>query len=215
MTYQVYDVNGYVGDAATIYGWSLFCKAAVRSRLPELINLAKHGYTENIRKLRHALGRMDLHVKLTGDQEAIRAALLKAAKKARLIFIISDGIVSDPDSDIVHLTARRRSFRCDIETWQDLLEIGKRHGWVPIGTGAPRGRSRRLIWDKNYLSTAGQIFYARDAEKLADALQIFLGKTRSGHALRVKKEASFGTRAGQRLLREFIAFCRRGSFRIK
>src|SRR6266496_4179586 len=77
----------------------------------------------------------------------------------------------------MHLTSGRRCFH-----WNNtaVLEIGKRHGWIRIGTGPHEG-TKRDDWSGIYDSNDGRLFYARDAARLADALEVFLA-TGTGEA---------------------------------
>src|SRR4051812_47968129 len=55
--------------------------------------------------------------------------------------------------------------------WADILELGQTCGWVPTGTGPPRGERKANWGDGSYFGNDGQLFYARDARALADALE--------------------------------------------
>jgi hypothetical protein len=62
-------------------------------------------------------------------------------------------------------------FRWSNSGWADILELGQAHGWVPAGTGPPRGELKADWGDGPYFGNGGQRFYARDAQALADALE--------------------------------------------
>jgi len=104
-------------------------------------------------------------------------------------------------------------FRWTGEGWCNILGLAQRHGWVSTGTGPPRG-TLKSRWCGAYDSNDGQLFYAHDARKLAAALEIAL----AGHGRRrlrpPKKYSWFLSPIGRKAVREFIAFCRKGSFRI-
>ncbi len=92
--------------------------------------------------------------------------------------------------------------------WYALLDLAQDHGWTAIGTGAPRGTLKR-DWPGIYDSNEGQLFYARDAREFAAALERFLATKR------VKaRHSDFDSPSARSSLREFIEFCREGSFRI-
>ena len=81
------------------------------------------------------------------------------------------------------LEAPGRYFRWTNPAWFDLLELAKEFGWVPMGTGPPRG-TRKAEWrhgtssgDLDYYGNEGQRVYARDAARLADALERALAAT--------------------------------------
>ena len=111
------------------------------------------------------------------------------------------------------LISRRRFFQWNNVAWRTVLDIGIQHGWVPMGTGPCRG-VRKRDWVGDYFSNDGQLFYARDAKRLADALRTFLNQKRRRLPRRRKNEAWFWSPAGKRALADFIRFCRKGSFRI-
>jgi hypothetical protein len=114
----------------------------------------------------------------------------------------------------VDLIGPRRSFYWNISAWSTILNIAERHGWVPEGTGPCEGSRRRRRDVEGYFSNDGHIVYARDAKKLADALEAFLAQASARRAARRKAEAWFWTKPGRKALRDFATFCRRGSFRI-
>lgn len=89
-------------------------------------------------------------------------------------------------------------FHWTLSGWREVLELAKLAGWEPTGTGPPRG-VLKADWAGSYYSNDGQRVYARDAKKLADALEIAIAKT-------AIKEAGH--------YKEFIEFCRAGSFRL-
>ncbi len=127
-------------------------------------------------------------------------------------------------------------FRWTTSSWYDLLEIALEFGWVPSGTGPPRGILKADWGDENYEGNEGQLFYARDARAFADSLERALVAFSEG---KVKKRTrvtrssdrfiasltggkKLGARTTVRLfdpetinnIPEFLAFCRAGSFRI-
>ena len=135
-----------------------------------------------------------------------------------------------------------RYFRWTNLGWYDLLELAKEFGWVPIGTGPPRG-TLKAQWqhgrhpsDLDYYGNGGQRVYARDAAALANALERALAATPKGAARRRRYRDALpqdyvgamltGSRQPKRVLvrdlrvedsrsiRQFIRFCRAGSFRV-
>ena len=116
------------------------------------------------------------------------------------------------------LTGRGGYFRWTASGWTELLQLAEEYGWHPIGTGAPRG-TRKHDWPGIYHSNDGQLFYARDASQLADALCRFLDTTTNPPASKKRgrgnpSDSFLQTPEGRNSLREFIAFCRAGSFRL-
>jgi hypothetical protein len=135
----------------------------------------------------------------------------------------------------------KRYFSFSSAFWFDVLELGRRFGWEPLGTGPPAG-GRLAGWDGRdaYYGNDGQRFYARDARALARALERALaalgagGGKRSTRPTRRAQAADFavaalsGRRAPRRgrvaareltpedllYIRKFIRFCRAGGFRI-
>ena len=89
-------------------------------------------------------------------------------------------------------------FRWTGSGWGKVLELASNHGWQPIGTGPPKG-ILKANWPGGYFGNDNQLVYARDAEGLADALEKHL-------VTAIADEVE---------LREFIEFCRAGSFRIQ
>ncbi len=102
------------------------------------------------------------------------------------------------------LIGPRRYFNWNWGAWRTVLKLAERHGWEPMGTGS------RREW--GYLSNDGQLFYARDAKMLANALEEFLRCPRPRRVS--KEEAWLWSPVGKREMRRFIVFCRKGSFRI-
>jgi hypothetical protein len=111
------------------------------------------------------------------------------------------------------LIAPRRHFEWNNQAWRGVLDIAARHGWEPAGTGPRRG-TKRVDWAGGYLSNDGQLFYARDAKRLAAALEAFLERPRLSYRARGGADAWFHSPAGRTAVRTFIRFCRKGSFRI-
>ncbi len=108
-------------------------------------------------------------------------------------------------------------FRWTNTGWQRVTDLAEEFGWVPSRTGPPRG-ILKAEWhgDGLYWSNDGQRFYARDAVRFADALGRALasiperpppkrGKLKGRH-FSPEEVAS---------LREFVAYCRAGSFRLR
>jgi hypothetical protein len=107
-------------------------------------------------------------------------------------------------------------FRWTGRGWASILGYALDNGWQPCGTGPPRGTLKKQ-WDGNYIGNAGQLFYARDAKRMADRLERFVAETRKRRHAKTRKDSDpralrdpeFGKN-----VRKFIAYCRRGSFRI-
>ena len=128
-------------------------------------------------------------------------------------------------------------FRWTNSGWCDILELGQEFGWVPTGSGPPRGELKSSWGDGPYHGNDGQRFYARDARALADALERALetivgGKlpersriARATDYLEAELRGGGAPKQGQvaiqqfgpeevEYIREFIEFCRAGRFRI-
>ncbi len=128
-------------------------------------------------------------------------------------------------------------FRWNNSSWCDILELGQEFGWVPVGTGPPRGEPKSEWGDGPYHGNGGQRFYARDARALADALERALPAISAGKLPKRTREARVSDYleaelAGRKppkqgrvpvrrfapediaYIREFIEYCRAGSFRI-
>jgi hypothetical protein len=112
------------------------------------------------------------------------------------------------------LAGPRRYFHWSANGWRILLTIAIHLGWEPLGTGYPRGQGRSRQRHANYFGNDGQLVYARDARNLADVLELFLKLQRRGKLPVEKRGEWFWSREGKIAVRKFIAFCRRGSFRI-
>jgi hypothetical protein len=127
-------------------------------------------------------------------------------------------------------------FRWTNSGWSDILELGQEFGWVPLGTGPPRGVLKADFQNGPYHGNGGQRFYARDARALADAQEReivaiseskHLKRSRSARATDYLEAQLRGEDAPEQgrvvrdfgtedvaYIREFIEFCRAGSFRI-
>lgn len=128
-------------------------------------------------------------------------------------------------------------FRWSNAGWADILALGQAYGWVPTGTGPPRGERKADWGDGPYVGNGGQLFYARDARALAYALERALAALSSGTSPPRTRPAQAtdrieaaltggpspkGRQAAVRkfgpkdaaLILEFVEFCRAGSFRI-
>jgi hypothetical protein len=95
-------------------------------------------------------------------------------------------------------------FRWTYSGWREVMELAEEFGWVPSRTGPPRG-VRASEWDGTgaYWSNDGQRVYARDAKALAEALE---------RALAAVPEQVPTDEAAY--LREFVEYCKEGSFRL-
>jgi hypothetical protein len=106
-------------------------------------------------------------------------------------------------------------FRWTSLGWSEILDLGEEFGWEPSGTGPPRG-CKKAEWHSGlYHSNDGQLFYARDAERLADALERALAAIPERQPPKKGKlKVRYFTPEEAANIREFIAFCRAGSFRL-
>jgi hypothetical protein len=127
-------------------------------------------------------------------------------------------------------------FRWSNAGWADILELGQAYGWIPTGTGPPRGERKAEWGEGSYFGNDAQLFYARDARALADALERALAslsagesppRTRPAQATDYLEAVLTGASPEEgrvpvrkvdaekaAYIREFIEFCRAGSFRI-
>lgn len=108
-------------------------------------------------------------------------------------------------------------FRWSAGGWSQILNLGLQHGWEPTGTGPPRGM-RKADCEGIYHGNDGQLFYARDARKLADSLEQALAEMSAGKPLKKKRidQADWlSSPETTKHIRQFIKFCRKGSFRIQ
>src|SRR5687767_11109035 len=83
-------------------------------------------------------------------------------------------------------------FRWTASAWGEILCLAEQYGWQPTGTGPPR-ETLKENWSGGYFSNNGQLFYARDARKLADALERALEKMRMEKSNRDSCNALFTT----------------------
>jgi len=77
--------------------------------------------------------------------------------------------------------------------WEETLLLAHAHGWVPLDAPSE-------AWERCYFSNDGHTISDRDAEALAAALM---------RALRSVPDSE------KAHLQKFIAFCRKGGFRIE
>jgi hypothetical protein len=107
-------------------------------------------------------------------------------------------------------------FRWSAGSWSQILDLGLQHGWEPTGTGPPRG-TYKADHQGIYHGNDGQLFYARDAKKLADALEQALAEMSFKKPVkkkRIDQRDWLSSPEGIESIRQFIKFCRKGSFRI-
>jgi hypothetical protein len=100
-------------------------------------------------------------------------------------------------------------FRWTLSGWDQVLGLAEGFGWEPGGTGPPRG-VRKSEWGGGYYSNNGQRFYAKDARRLADALERALAAPPEQRA----RWSDWLTAEQTAALRAFVEFCRAGSFRL-
>jgi hypothetical protein len=107
-------------------------------------------------------------------------------------------------------------FRWTASGWASLLALAAHYGWEAVGTGPPRG-VLKADWPGVYHSNDGARFYARDAAALANALERALLEMPAERPEAMDDVAAYEhlvSEAGRESLRNFIAYCRQGSFRI-
>src|SRR5262245_20557276 len=118
--------------------------------------------------------------------------------------------------------------------WAYVLEIGEKYGWKPRGTKRPTDLDRSEPWDGGYGSSDGQRVLAADARALAKALEVAVADPEL-HVSVMRMDAKDRRRVRKKMgpelaaayvgvsdfeeyrqsLREFAAFCRKGSFVIE
>jgi hypothetical protein len=67
------------------------------------------------------------------------------------------------------LRGKGRDFRWSFDAWPMVLRIARDHGWIPMGTKAPKGVSE---WPGLYESNDHQVVRGEDARNLAVALEL-------------------------------------------
>ena len=87
MTFAAYDSNGYLGDVASIGGWTAFVKWAAQQD-DELARLARQGSSTDPIRLAVQLNSLSAP---DPDVESVRAGLFALAQKAEELLIISEG----------------------------------------------------------------------------------------------------------------------------
>jgi hypothetical protein len=120
-------------------------------------------------------------------------------------------------------------------SWVKLLRLAERYGWQPAATTLsdsdlawmPGGK-----WNGNYATNDNQIVSAADAQALGAALELALQDIPSDDVIATHRDPSGGIRILPELpqisdpdwfcgaeskayIREFISFCRAGSFEIR
>ena len=95
MSYDLYDSRGYVSYGPTISGMRDFRKWA---RPHPIINkFVEHGWTTQLPEFITALSNVKARA---SSPEAVRRMLLRGAKRAKDILILSDGVVADNESQV-------------------------------------------------------------------------------------------------------------------
>ena len=87
MTFAAYDAEGYLGDVASIGGWTAFAKWAAQQG-DELARLARQGSSTDPTRLAVQLNSLQAP---DPDVDSVRVGLLALANKADEILIISEG----------------------------------------------------------------------------------------------------------------------------
>ncbi|MEI6462687.1 MAG: hypothetical protein WCO33_03415 [bacterium] len=125
-------------------------------------------------------------------------------------------------------------FRWDMTFWSKALQLGEKYGWKQKGTTMPKDYEGGT-WSGTYWESSHQIVEAEDANNLADALEKsieFLPKEEikipklqftKGSATELPMpivteeipiENYFSGPGGLESIKEFIEYCRKGSFEI-
>jgi|SRR5262245_23410790 len=115
-----------------------------------------------------------------------------------------------------------------------VLGLARRYGWQPQGTEPPAGMDDPDAWEGGYESSDGQRVPPADAKALADAMTRATDDPKL-HETVLRMDERDRKRVRQQLgpelaasyvgvkdfeeyrqsLREFVAFCRKGAFRIE
>jgi hypothetical protein len=90
MSYYAYDVNGYLGDAASIGGWDDFRQWA-QGQGGEMANLCRDGVSDDPSAL---AAELKAGAAPNDSADSVRANLATLAAKATEVFIIGDGETS-------------------------------------------------------------------------------------------------------------------------
>jgi len=117
--------------------------------------------------------------------------------------------------------------------WSFVLELARRYGWKPQGTEPPEDLDASE-WEGEYESSDGQRVTAEDARALAGALSAAIDDPKLHETVlslderdrkRVQKQVGPELAASyvgvkdfeeyRQSLKEFVAFCRKGAFRIE
>ncbi|MCS7013382.1 MAG: hypothetical protein RMI34_06470 [Chloroherpetonaceae bacterium] len=93
--------------------------------------------------------------------------------------------------ELVSISGKR--FYFSNHQWEETLLLAKEYGWMPLDAPAEP-------WERYYFSSDGYAISARDAEALAAALRLACRAVPSNE---------------QAYLRQFIAFCQSGEFRVE
>ena len=89
MSFQAFDVRGFLGDVGTAHGWAELAEALRRTGVPSVTEFANNGYTEHPQKLALALGTVP-------DVEGL-SNLRELALKAAGVLIVSDGVEEEEE----------------------------------------------------------------------------------------------------------------------
>ena len=87
MTFSAYDSNGYLGDVASIGGWTAFAKWAAPQGY-DVTELIRQGHSADPRAV--ALQLNGMHSE-DPDVESVRKTLFDLAQKAEELLIVSEG----------------------------------------------------------------------------------------------------------------------------
>ena len=87
MSFYAYDANGYLGDVASIGGWTAFGEWAM-PKGGEVLRLIRQGTSTDLARLSDQLS--DLYSP-DSDVESVRVELLGLVRKAEELLIITEG----------------------------------------------------------------------------------------------------------------------------
>jgi phage baseplate assembly protein W len=96
MSYYLYDISGYIGEGPSVGGMDDFANWAESSKYKAMQEFIETGQTDKIKELIEDLETS----RATGTVEQTRVEILKIAKKARGVLILSDGSSDNEPSSI-------------------------------------------------------------------------------------------------------------------
>ena len=94
MSYQLYDVNGFVGDLASNGGYNDFVQWAKRQGPGRIKQFVTQGTAIGLEELAADLGRAKSD---NSSADSVRQNLIKLLGKAEMVAIVNNGMNAPPD----------------------------------------------------------------------------------------------------------------------